>query len=218
MDRMSVFKSQASKMFGFGGTDQGYIGENVYYGGGNGGNKFNTAMPDTSRLGKLPSYDRTLTFVIANASETDVEEAILFGENRYDDNASGGNITIDVQQSSHRQVRRDSQANPFLIVGYKVKTTTEGQLSNPWTIELSQTTGSLETYQSTPFEYASAQNQTPTQVDALGWELGVSGRIALKMNVEPNETVRIIFAATASPTTPTGLYTVTANFVATSTF
>lgn len=49
-------------------------------------------------------------------------------------------------------------------------------------------------------------------------DTGAFATIAASSGPIDDETVRIAFAATASPTTPTGLYTVTANFVATSTF
>jgi len=49
-------------------------------------------------------------------------------------------------------------------------------------------------------------------------DTGVFGTIASSSGPVDDEKVSIEFAATASPTTPTGLYTVTANFVATSTF
>jgi hypothetical protein len=47
---------------------------------------------------------------------------------------------------------------------------------------------------------------------------GVFDTIASSSSVVAYEMAEIAFAATAAPTTPTGLYTVTANFVATSTF
>ncbi len=47
---------------------------------------------------------------------------------------------------------------------------------------------------------------------------GVFDTIATSSGPTDDEAVNIEFAATASPTTPTGLYTVTANFVATPTF
>lgn len=49
-------------------------------------------------------------------------------------------------------------------------------------------------------------------------DTGAFTPIASSTSVLDDEKVRIEFAATASPTTPTGLYTVTANFVATATF
>lgn len=53
------------------------------------------------------------------------------------------------------------------------------------------------------------------------WAWASSGdfdRIATSSNVLDDEMLQIAFAAVAAPTTPTGLYTTTANFVATSTF
>ncbi len=55
--------------------------------------------------------------------------------------------------------------------------------------------------------------------DAFAWDdTGVFDTIASSTGPIDDEKALINFAATASPTTPTGLYTVTANFVATSTF
>jgi hypothetical protein len=49
-------------------------------------------------------------------------------------------------------------------------------------------------------------------------DTGIFGTIASSAGPIDDEKVSVEFAATASPTTPTGLYTVTANFVATATF
>lgn len=49
-------------------------------------------------------------------------------------------------------------------------------------------------------------------------DTGNFDRIAFSTSVLDDEMLQLRFAATASPTTPTGLYTVTANFVATATF
>lgn len=55
--------------------------------------------------------------------------------------------------------------------------------------------------------------------DCWSWDdSGSFDTIASSSSVLDDEMLELAFAATASPTTPTGLYTVTANFVATATF
>jgi hypothetical protein len=55
--------------------------------------------------------------------------------------------------------------------------------------------------------------------DNYAWvDTGAFSSIASSTGPVDDELMALEFAATASPTTPTGLYTVTANFVATSTF
>jgi hypothetical protein len=61
-------------------------------------------------------------------------------------------------------------------------------------------------------------NGAGTYTDYAWDDSGSFDTIATSSSVLDDEMITMKFAATASPTTPTGLYTVTANFVATSTF
>jgi len=86
--------------------------------------------------------------------------------------------------------------------------------------DLSTDSGGATTAVTCDAEYDAAGScLTPTIATGYAWDpTGAFDTLASSTGPIDDERANIEFAATASPTTPTGLYTVTANFVATSTF
>ncbi len=72
---------------------------------------------DQPKCKKLDTLNRTLTVTITNAG-VETEDFVLFGYNEFGDGlkaGSGDNTTISIAQSSHSQVKREMQANPFIL-------------------------------------------------------------------------------------------------------
>jgi hypothetical protein len=85
--------------------------------------------------------------------------------------------------------------------------------------DLNTTSGGATTSLSCNAQYDGDGSCGTGAVTGYAWDdTGSFDTIASASGPVDDEKVSIEFAATASPTTPTGLYTVTANFVATSTF
>ena len=93
----------------------------------------------TNSIGRIDPNDRTLTIVVKNTSGADAE-AILFGAN--EEAAQPAGVTVSVEESSHKEVREESKANPFKIVGMKMSVSNPLQFDN--VLKINKRTGNLK--------------------------------------------------------------------------
>ena len=148
----------------------------------------------TSSIGRIDPNDRTLTVVVKNASGAD-GEAIVFGANEEAPQPAG--ITVSVEESSHKEVREESKANPFKIVGMKMSVSNPLQLDNVLKINKRTATGSnaVRVYQ--PRNATSPQNFTQGLIDDHNFEMDVTGQDSIRMLIKDGVTVVFTFTIKA---------------------
>jgi len=148
----------------------------------------------SASIGKIDPNDRTLTLVVKNASGSDAE-AILFGGN--EGAASPAGVTIVVEESSHKEVREESKANPFKIAGMKMSVSNPLQFDNVLKVTRRTATGSntVRVYQ--PRNATSPQNFTQQLIDDAAFEMDVTGQDSLRLFVKDGVTVVFTFTIKA---------------------
>ncbi len=161
---------------GFEGNEDAYYGEEV-------------AMYDdysASSIGMIDANDRTLTVVVRNTTQQ-AETAIIFGGNEEAPQPAG--LTVTVEESSHREVREESKANPFKIAGMKMSVSNPLQFDNVLQILRRTATGSNTSRVYQPRNATSPQNFTQQLIDDEAFEMDVTGQDSLRLMIEPDVTV-----------------------------
>ena len=144
-------------------------------------------------IGKIDPNDRTLTVVLTNTSDNDAE-AVVFGGN---EEADSPGVSIIVEESSHKEVREESKANPFKISGMKMSVSNPLQFDNVLKVTRRTATGSntVRVYQ--PRNATSPQNFTQQLIDDAAFEMDVTGQDSLRLAVKSGVTVVFTFTIKA---------------------
>ena len=145
--------------------------------------------------GTLDSNNRTLTFVVKNTNtDSDLTARLFAAAIDPTDAALPAGITINVEESSHLQVKQELLASPFRIVGLRYKVSSSAnQFDNKFVIAESDMTGMTVSKTVQPSTWRSAQNQQDKQVDALTFEMIVSKNAYIDVKINAGETATMIF-------------------------
>ncbi len=147
-----------------------------------------------SSLGKIDPNDRTLTVVVKNTSGASAE-AVIFGGNA--ERAQPAGLTVDIEESSHKEVREESKSNPFKIAGMKYSVSNALQFDNVLRIDRRTASGSKTTRVYQPRNATSPQNFTQTLIDDDNFEMDVTGQDSLNVVVEDGVTAVFTFTIKA---------------------
>lgn len=149
----------------------------------------------TQSIGRIDPNDRTLTVVVSNTSGTGDKEVVIFGANEGAEPDPGA--TILVEESSHKEVREESKANPFKIAGMKMSVSNPLQFDNVLKITRRSATGSntVRVYQ--PRNATSPQNFSQQLIDDAAFEMDVTGQDAIRMTVKDGTTIVFTFTIKA---------------------
>ncbi len=135
-----------------------------------------------STLSKIDPNDRTLTVTVNNT--TDEEKiATIFGGNKEVQQPDG--VTVEVGESSHKEVREESKANPFRIVGLKYSVSDALQFDNVLKIVNKTASGTITTRVWQPRNSSSPQNFDKNMVDSGGFAMNVSGQSSIELTINP---------------------------------
>lgn len=145
-------------------------------------------------IGKIDPNDRTLTVVITNKSGA-AAEAVVFAGNA--EPAQPNGVTVEVEESSHKEVREESKANPFKIAGMKYSVSNALQFDNVLRVERRTASGSKTTRVYQPRNATSPQNFTQTLIDDDNFEMDVTGQDSLRVVVEDGVTAVFTFTIKA---------------------
>lgn len=137
-------------------------------------------------IGRLDPNDTTYTFVINNTSEED-KEVVLFGANEGLQAPEG--VTIDVAESSHNEVREESKANPFTIVGMKMSVSDAQQFDNVLFLYEKTSSGRETKHVKQPRNYQSPQNFDQKLIHATDFTMYVTGKSSLRFKAKKGTTV-----------------------------
>jgi len=154
--------------------------------------EYDSYRPNT--IGRIDPNDRTLTVVIANDSQVEAE-AIVFGANQEADQVSG--VSVNVEESSHKEVREESKAHPFRIAGMKMSVSDPLQFDNVLQITRKTATGSLTSRVYQPRNATSPQNFTSQLIDDDNFEMDVTGQDSLRFVIRAGATVVFTFTVKA---------------------
>jgi len=148
----------------------------------------------TTSIGRIDPNDRTLTVVVKNTSGADAE-AIIFGGN--EEAAQPAGVTVTVEESSHKEVREESKANPFKIAGMKMSVSDPLQFDNVMKVTKRTAAGSntVRVYQ--PRNATSPQNFTQQLIDDHNFEMDVTGQDSLRFIIKDGVTVVFTFTVKA---------------------
>ncbi|WP_430409237.1 hypothetical protein [Kordia sp.] len=147
-----------------------------------------------SSLGKIDPNDRTLTVVVKNTSGAS-QEAVIFGGNA--ERAQPAGVTVEIEESSHKEVREESKSNPFKIAGMKYSVSNALQFDNVLRIDRRTASGSKTTRVYQPRNATSPQNFTQTLIDDDNFEMDVTGQDSLNVVVEDGVTAVFTFTIKA---------------------
>lgn len=147
-----------------------------------------------SSIGRIDPNDRTYTVVIRNQSSIE-ETAIVFGGNEMADQPRG--ITVEVEESSHREVREESKSNPFKIVGMKMSVSDPLQFDNVLKIVRKTGSGMYSERVYQPRNATSPQNFSPNLIDDHTFEMDVTGQDSLRLGINANSKVVFTFTVKA---------------------
>jgi len=145
-------------------------------------------------IGRINPNDRTLTITITNAG-TQNAEAILFGANAEEAQPNG--VVVNVQESSHKEVREESKANPFRIAGMKYSVSNAMQFDNVLRIIRRTASGTQTNRVYQPRNATSPQNFNSTLIDDGNFEMDVTGQDSLRLVVSPGVTLIFTFTVKA---------------------
>ncbi|MDN5201229.1 hypothetical protein QQ008_07645 [Fulvivirgaceae bacterium BMA10] len=148
----------------------------------------------STSIGKIDPNDRTLTVVVRNTSGADAQ-AILFGGN--ESAAQPAGVSVIVEESSHKEVREESKANPFKIAGMKMSVSDPLQFDNVLKVTRRTATGSntVRVYQ--PRNATSPQNFTQQLIDDAAFEMDVTGQDSLRLLIKDKAVVVFTFTIKA---------------------
>ena len=147
----------------------------------------------SSSIGRIDPNDRTLTFVVKNASGADVE-AVLFGAN--EELPAPAGVTIECEESSHKEVREESKANPFLIDGMKMSVSDPLQFDNVLRIVNRTASGKNTSGVFQPRNATSPQNFSANLIDS-DFSMEVTGQSSLRFSIKDGVTVVFTFTIKA---------------------
>ncbi len=145
-------------------------------------------------IGKIDPNDRTLTVVVTNKSGNS-GEAVIFGGNA--EAAQPNGITVEIEESSHKEVREESKSNPFKIAGMKYSVSSPLQFDNVLRIDRRTASGSKTTRVYQPRNATSPQNFTQSLIDDDNFEMDVTGQDSLRVIVEDGVTAVFTFTIKA---------------------
>lgn len=145
-------------------------------------------------IGKIDPNDRTLTVVVTNKSGA-AAEAVIFGGNAELPQPQG--VTVEIEESSHKEVREESKSNPFKIAGMKYSVSSPLQFDNVLRIERRTAAGSKTTRVYQPRNATSPQNFTQSLIDDDNFEMDVTGQDAMRVMVEDGVTAVFTFTIKA---------------------
>ncbi len=138
--------------------------------------------------------DRTLTVVVKNDSDENAT-AVIFGGNR--DIAQPQGVTVDVEESSHKEVKEESKSNPFKIVGMKLSVSNALQFDNVLKMVHRTASGSNTTRVWQPRNSASPQNFSQNMIDSEAFSFNVSGQSAINFTINAKTTAVFTFTIKA---------------------
>ncbi len=147
-----------------------------------------------SSIGKIDPNDRTLTVVVTNTSDV-AAEAVIFGGNA--ERAQPAGVSVEIEESSHKEVREESKSNPFKIAGMKYSVSSPLQFDNVLRIERRTAAGSKTTRVYQPRNATSPQNFTQSLIDDDNFEMDVTGQDAMNVTVEAGVTAVFTFTIKA---------------------
>lgn len=142
----------------------------------------------------IEPYDRTLTFIITNTSGA-LADAILFGG--YENAPQPAGVTVTVVESSHEEVRRETESNPYYFAGMKVRVTNEIQFGNPFKIRRKYATGSLSQGIYQPENYISPTNFNAKIIDDPSFKILIDGRTSIVIPIFDGITMTITFTTSS---------------------
>ena len=145
-------------------------------------------------IGKIDPNDRTLTVTIKNTTD-EAKTAIIFGGNQESQQPDG--VTVEVEESSHKEVREESKSNPFKIVGLKYSVSSALQFDNVLKIVNKTASGTITTRVWQPRNSSSPQNFDKNMVDSGGFAMNVSGQSSIRLVINPNTTSVFTFTIRA---------------------
>ena len=145
-------------------------------------------------IGRINPNDRTLTIAVVNTS-TEPATAILFGANAEEAQPNG--VSVNVEESSHKEVREESKAHPFKIAGMKYSVSAPIQFDNVLRIQRRTASGTKTDRVYQPRNATSPQNFNPTLIDDDNFEMDVTGQDALRFTINANSTAVFTFTVKA---------------------
>lgn len=138
-----------------------------------------------TQMGQLDPNDTTYTVVVNNTTANE-EEVVIFGANEAILPPAG--VTIEVAESSHNEVREESKANPFTIVGMKMSVSDTSQFDNVLNLVEKTSGGRFTTYVKQPRNYQSPQNQDKNLIHAVDFTMQVTGKSSIRFKAKPGKT------------------------------
>lgn len=145
-------------------------------------------------IGKIDPNDRTLTVVVKNQSGADAP-AIIFGGFASEPQVAG--VTVEIEESSHKEVREESKSNPFSIEGMRMSVSDPLQFDNVLKITNRTATGSNREQVFQPRNSTSPQNFSSNLILSQDFAMNVSGRDSIKFMVKDGVTVVFTFTIKA---------------------
>ncbi|QKX07589.1 hypothetical protein HN014_10690 [Aquimarina sp. TRL1] len=146
------------------------------------------------RYGRIDANDRTLTITVVNTTD-EAKTAIIFGANQ--DLPQPDGVTVEVQESSHKEVKEESKSNPFKIVGLKYSVSDALQFDNVLKIINKTASGTITTRVWQPRNSSSPQNFDPKMVDSGGFSMNVSGQSSIQFLINAGATAVFTFTVRA---------------------
>ena len=143
-----------------------------------------------SSVGRIDPNDRTLTVIIKNTSGA-AAEAVIFGANQNLPQSAG--VTVDVAESSHQEVRNETFANPFKIVGMKMSVNDPLQFDNVLNITKRTATGLNSSSVFQPRNSTSPQNFSQQIIDASDFEMDVTPQHSISLLVNDGAVIVMTF-------------------------
>jgi hypothetical protein len=193
------YRAEAGNFNSFDGPvfSQNYMGQDSKpYGYMGQGMNANGAAPMGDIFSRLSDTDKIYTAVITNTQTSGAAvNAIVFGANQYSGSTQpNAGVTVTIQESSHAQVRAESQYSPFWVNGLRYLVTTTNQLNTQIpTVQKFSSAGTINSAQFRPLSYKTAYQQQTLQVDATDFKFEVDGSTSMIVPVVAAETVTIIF-------------------------
>ncbi len=148
----------------------------------------------SATIGKIDPNDRTLTVTIKNTTD-EAKTAVIFGGNQESQQPDG--VTVEVEESSHKEVREESKSNPFKIVGLKYSVSSALQFDNVLKIVNKTASGTITTRVWQPRNSSSPQNFDKNMVDSGGFAMNVSGQSSIRLMINPKTTAVFTFTIRA---------------------
>ena len=161
-------------------------------------NKINSFSGTSTK--KINSLNKTLTVVIeaGDLAPAGYGTFVIFGANVYGFNTNAGStsgITIDVKESSHSQVKRETASVPYIIENILWSTSNNDNLENNLFYASRQATGLINQEQVQPLNYAEPEfyYSTKRNIRIQDFnELAIDGDHAITGRIEGRSTITLI--------------------------